>query len=68
MKTAKLMMAATELDPLFLKALKLLHSRSKDAASQLKQMYYDVVAKKRSNWNGKKVSWSQRPTWGDNGR
>ena len=49
-------MAVTELDPLFLKALKLLHSTGKDAAEQLKQMYYDVVSKRRSDWDGKKVN------------
>ena len=40
-------MATTELDPLFVKALKLLHSKSKDAGEQLKQMLEDVLAKKR---------------------
>ena len=41
-------MAAVDLDPMFVKALKLLHSRSKDSTEQLRQMLNDVIAKKRS--------------------
>ena len=40
-------MAVFELDPVFIKALKLLHSNNKDAAEQLKQMYYDAVGKSK---------------------
>ncbi len=57
-------MAAVELDPLFTKALKLLHSKSKDSAEQLKCMLFDVLSKKTAvktelkvqhglNWLGK---------------
>ncbi|XP_070565066.1 integrator complex subunit 12-like [Ptychodera flava] len=37
-------MATFELDPLFLKALTLLHSKSKDATEQLRQMADDAIA------------------------
>ncbi len=40
-------MAVVELDPLFVKALKLLHSRSKDAVDQLKQMADEAIAQRR---------------------
>ena len=42
-----------ELDPVFIKALKLLHSSSKDAADQLKQMYYDAVGKGKRDFSKK---------------
>ena len=45
-------MATTELDPLFVKALRLLHSKSKDSADQLKQMLDDV----RNQRKGQKVN------------
>ncbi|KAK3593919.1 hypothetical protein CHS0354_011524 [Potamilus streckersoni] len=40
-------MATLELDPVFVKALKLLHSKSKDSTEQLKQMLDDVIAQRR---------------------
>ena len=48
-------MSALDLDPLFLKALKLLHSKSKDAAEQLKAMHDEVVAKKKFEIASKRV-------------
>merc|ERR1711868_355492 len=40
-------MAAIELDPLFVKALKLLHSKSNESTDQLKQMLNDALVKKK---------------------
>ncbi|XP_013384675.1 integrator complex subunit 12 [Lingula anatina] len=40
-------MASVELDPLFVKALHLLHSKAKDSTEQLRQMVDDVLMKKR---------------------
>lgn len=48
-------MATLELDPLFVKALRLLHSKNKDSADQLKQLLDDVLAQKK----GYKVSCKQ---------
>ena len=42
-------MTALDLDPLFVKALKLLHSRNKDSTAQLKSMLDDVIAQKRGH-------------------
>lgn len=37
----------TDLDPMFVKALRLLHSKSKDSADQLKQLLDDVLHAKK---------------------
>merc|ERR1711988_909251 len=41
-------MAAMELDPLFVKALKLLHSKSKEFTDQLRDMLNEVLNKRKS--------------------
>ena len=48
-------MTAVELDPLFVRALKLLQSRNKDAADQLKQMHDDVIAQRKLGFQEKKA-------------
>ena len=48
-------MASSDLDPVFVKALKLLQSRSKDSYFQLKQMYDEVVAQRRTDSAVKRV-------------
>ncbi|XP_059140970.1 integrator complex subunit 12-like [Physella acuta] len=40
-------MTAVELDPIFVKALKLLHSRAKDSGAQLKSMLDDAIAHRK---------------------
>ncbi|XP_064634846.1 integrator complex subunit 12-like [Lineus longissimus] len=52
------MAALMELDPIFVKALKLLHSKAKDSAAQLKQMVDDSITQKkgRSRDNSPKPS------------
>ncbi|CAL1532575.1 unnamed protein product [Lymnaea stagnalis] len=40
-------MAAVELDPVFVKALKLLHSKAKDSGAQLKAMLDDAIAQRK---------------------
>ncbi|KAK3102204.1 hypothetical protein FSP39_009589 [Pinctada imbricata] len=40
-------MATTDLDPVFVKALRLLHSKREDAADQLKQMLDDVISQRK---------------------
>jgi len=52
------MTSTSDLDPLFVKALKLLQSRSKDSYFQLKQMYDDVVAQRRAVSSIKRVATS----------
>lgn len=42
-------MATLELDPLFTRALKLLHSKSKDSEYQLRQMVEDVIAQRKGH-------------------
>jgi len=46
-------MASLDLDPVFVKALKLLHSRSKDSATQLKQMLDDAIAQRKGQSKSK---------------
>ena len=41
-------MAAMDLDPMFVKALRLLQSRSKESTDQLKQMLDEVLAQRRA--------------------
>ena len=48
-------MTSYDLDPVFVKALKLLQSRSKDSYFQLKQMYDEVVAQRRDEAAIKRV-------------
>ena len=36
-----------DLDPIFVKALKLLHSKAKDSTSQLKAMLDDAIAQRK---------------------
>lgn len=40
-------MAQLELDPLFVKALRLLHSKAKDSAEQLRQLIEDTLAQRQ---------------------
>ena len=42
-------MTMTDLDPTFIKALRLLHSKSKDSADQLKQLLDDVLHAKKGH-------------------
>ena len=49
-------MMSTELDPVFVKALKLLQSRSKDSYFQLRQMYDEAVAHRRAEAAIKRVT------------
>jgi len=51
----RLKMTSSDLDPVFVKALKLLQSRSKDSYFQLKQMYDEVVAQRRDEVAVKRV-------------
>ena len=37
-------MALLDMDPVFIRAIKLLHSKSKDSAAQLRQMVDDSIA------------------------
>jgi len=53
-------MASSDLDPVFVKALKLLQSRSKDSYFQLKQMYDEVVAQRRHDAAIKRVIYLSR--------
>jgi len=53
-------MASSDLDPVFVKALKLLQSRSKDSYFQLKQMYDEVVAQRRHDTVIKRVTYLSR--------
>lgn len=46
-------MSSLDLDPVFVKALKLLHSKSKDSAAQLKQMLDDCIAQRKGLQKGK---------------
>jgi hypothetical protein len=48
-------MASSDLDPLFLKALKLLQSRSKESRDQLRQLYDEIVAQRRAELDAKRV-------------
>lgn len=45
-------MSAVELDPVFVKALKFLHSKAKDSGAQLKALLDDAIAQRK----GLKVS------------
>jgi len=40
-------MAVVELDPLFIKAHRLLHSKAKDSGAQLKKLLDDVISEKK---------------------
>ena len=40
-------MATLELDPVFVKALRLLHSKAKDSAAQLRTMVDDAIAARK---------------------
>ena len=40
-------MATLELDPIFVKALRLLHSKAKDSAAQLRSMVDDAIASRK---------------------
>ena len=40
-------MASTDLDPVFVKALRLMHSKSKEAGDQLRQMLDDLIAQRK---------------------
>lgn len=55
-------MTMTDLDPTFIKALRLLHSKSKDSADQLKQMLDDVLHSKKGQKVFKNRTW-KFPCW-----
>lgn len=55
-------MTMTDLDPTFIKALRLLHSKSKDSADQLKQMLDDVLHSKKGQKVFKNRIW-KFPCW-----
>lgn len=55
-------MTMTDLDPTFIKALRLLHSKSKDSADQLKQMLDDVLHSKKGQKVFKNRIW-KFPFW-----
>jgi len=46
-------MTSLDLDPVFVKALKLLHSKNKDSAAQLKQLLDDCIVQKKGVPKGK---------------
>ena len=46
-------MASQDLDPLFVKALRLMHSKSKEAGDQLKQMLDDLIAQRKAQMQSK---------------
>ena len=48
-------MATGDLDPLFVKALKLLQSRSKESKEQLRQLYEEVAAQRKAEIVTKRV-------------
>jgi hypothetical protein len=48
-------MTSSDLDPLFLKALKLLQSRSKESRDQLRQLYDEVVIQRKTELAAKRV-------------
>lgn len=48
-----LKMAAVELDPLFVKGLRLLHSKNKDSAEQLKQLLDEAIAQSKQSVHAK---------------
>ncbi|ELU00565.1 hypothetical protein CAPTEDRAFT_210645, partial [Capitella teleta] len=54
-------MTALDLDPVFVKALKLLHSRSRDSAIQLKQMLDDAIAQRKSEIGSSKDGETLKP-------
>lgn len=46
-------MTSMELDPLFVKGLRLLHSKNKDSAEQLKQLLDDAIAQSKQSVHAK---------------
>ena len=42
-----------DLDPMFVKGLRLLHSKSKDSAEQLKQLLDDAIAQSKQSAHAK---------------
>ncbi|KAF8777119.1 integrator complex subunit 12-like [Argiope bruennichi] len=46
-------MASTDLDPLFVKGLRLLHSKNKDSTEQLKQLLDEVIAQTKQSGHSK---------------
>ena len=43
----KLKMTSQDLDPVFVKALRLMHSKSKESGDQLRQMLDDLIAQRK---------------------
>ena len=43
----KLIMTSQDLDPVFVKALRLMHSKSKESGDQLRQMLDDLIAQRK---------------------
>ncbi|KAL5006669.1 hypothetical protein ScPMuIL_015475 [Solemya velum] len=60
-------MTSLDLDPLFVKALKLLHSRSKDSTDQLREMVDEAIAQRRAQLKGIEIERKQKleddPVW-----
>ena len=52
-------MASQDLNPLFVKALRLMHSKSKEAGDQLKQMLDDLIAQRKAQMQSKVSDLSQ---------
>lgn len=58
-------MTSMELDPLFVKGLRLLHSKNKDSAEQLKQLLDDAIAQSKQS-HGKERLYTTVKSDGDN--
>ena len=52
-------MASTDLDPVFVKALRLMHSKSKEAGDQLRQMLDDLIAQRKGLMQTKVIEFLQ---------
>jgi len=51
------LMATVELDPTFVRGLKLLQSRSKESADQLRQLYNELVEQRKAELALKRVGY-----------
>ena len=54
-------MTSQDLDPLFVKALRLMHSKSKESGEQLKQMLDDLIAQRKAQMQSKVSSSKYEP-------
>ena len=48
-------MTSQDLDPVFVKALRLMHSKSKEAGDQLRQMLDDLIAQRKGLMQNKVI-------------